>query len=271
MIELRDVRVAYPGAERPALDGVSIQVSPGETLAVLGPNGSGKSTLVRLMNALLLPSAGTVRVDGMDTTDEATVWSIRSRVGFVQQNPDNQIVGTVAEEDVAFGPENLGVPQAELRARVDDALATVGLTGLERREPHLLSEGQKQRLAIAGALALDPAYLVLDEPTAMLDGIGRSGVLEALSALRDRGVGIVHVTHHLEDVLRADRAVVLDRGIVVFEGRPLELADDLDRARELGVDVPSVIALARALRDAGAPVPPEALTAEDVVEALWHS
>lgn len=271
MIELRDVRVAYPGAERPALDGVSIQVSPGETLAVLGPNGSGKSTMVRLMNALLLPSAGTVLVDGMDTTDEAAVWSIRSHVGFVQQNPDNQIVGTVAEEDVAFGPENLGVPQAELRVRVDDALATVGLTGFERREPHLLSEGQKQRLAIAGALALDPAYLVLDEPTAMLDGNGRAGVLEALVALRDRGVGIVHVTHHLEDVLRADRAIVLDRGVIVFEGRPFELADDLDRARALGVDVPSVIALARALRDAGAPVPPEASTAEEVVEALWHS
>lgn len=271
MIELRDVRVAYPGAERPALDGVSLRVSPGETLAVLGPNGSGKSTLARLMNALLLPSAGTVLVDGMDTADEACVWSIRARVGFVQQNPDNQIVGTVAEEDVAFGPENLGVPQAELRARVDDALAAVGLTGLERREPHLLSEGQKQRLAIAGALALDPAYLVLDEPTAMLDGVGRAGVLEALSTLRDRGVGIVHVTHHLEDVLRADRAIVLDDGAVVFEGRPLDLAGDLDRAQAFGVDVPPVITLARMLRQAGAPVPLEAVTAEDIVEALWRS
>lgn len=271
MIELSDVRVVYPGAERPALDGVSLQVAPGETVAVLGPNGSGKSTLVRLMNALLLPSAGRVLVGDMDTTDEASVWGIRSRVGFVQQNPDNQIVGTVAEEDVAFGPENLGVPQAELRARVDDALAIVGLTGLERREPHLLSEGQKQRLAIAGALALDPAYLVLDEPTAMLDGLGRAGVLEALAALRDRGVGIVHVTHHLEDVLLADRAIVLDRGAVVFQGGPLELADDLDRARALGIDVPPAIELARALRAAGAPLPAEIMTVEGIVEALWPS
>ena len=271
MIELLDVSVMYGGAERLALDRVTLTIGPGEHVALLGENGSGKSTLARLCNALILPTGGSVRVDGIDTRDAAALWDVRSKVGFVQQNPENQIVGTIAEEDVAFGPENLGVPTEELRRRVDEALDAVGLQGMQRREPHLLSEGQKQRLAIAGALALDPAYLVLDEPTAMLDGIGRSGVLEALSALRDRGVGIVHVTHHLEDVLRADRAVVLDRGIVVFEGRPLELADDLDRARELGVDVPSVIALARALRDAGAPVPPEALTAEDVVEALWHS
>lgn len=271
MIELRDVSVAYPGAGRPALNGVSLAVVSGETLAVLGPNGSGKSTLVRLMNALLLPSAGTVLVDGADTKDEERVWSIRSRVGFVQQNPDNQIVGTVAEEDVAFGPENLGVPQHELRKRVDDALAAVGLTGLERREPHMLSEGQKQRLAIAGALALDPAYLVLDEPTAMLDGLGRAGVLEALAALRDRGVGIVHVTHHLEDVLRADRAIVLDCGTIVFDGAPLELALDPERARSLGVDVPPMVVLASALRAAGAPVPADVLTAEGVVDALWPS
>lgn len=271
VIELSGVRVVYPGAERPALDGVTLAVAPGESVAVLGPNGSGKSTLVRLMNALLLPSAGTVLVDGMDTTDEASVWSIRSRVGFVQQNPDNQIVGTVAEEDVAFGPENLGVPQAELRRRVDDALASVGLTGFERREPHLLSEGQKQRLAIAGALALEPAYLVLDEPTAMLDGHGRADVLDAIAMLRDRGVGIVHVTHHLEDVLAADRAIVLDGGTLVFEGAPLELAGDLERAQALGVDVPPVITLARALREAGAPVAPQTLTAEGIVEALWRS
>lgn len=271
MIELRDVRVVYPGAEHPALDGVSLTVAPGETLAVLGANGSGKSTLVRLMNALLLPSAGSVHVDGMDTTDEASVWGIRSRVGFVQQNPDNQIVGTVAEEDVAFGPENLGVPQPELRRRVDDALAAVGLTGYERREPHLLSEGQKQRLAIAGALALEPAYLVLDEPTAMLDGLGRAGVLDAIEALRVRGVGIVHVTHHLEDVLAADRAVVLDRGSIVFEGSPLGLVGDLETACSLGMDVPPVIVMARALRVAGVDLPPGAVTAEEIVEALWRS
>ncbi len=271
MIELRDVRVVYPGAERPALDGVSLTVGAGESLAVLGPNGSGKSTLVRLMNALLLPSAGTVTVDGMDTTDEATVWDVRSRVGFVQQNPDNQIVGTVAEEDVAFGPENLGVPSVELRRRVDDALAAVGLTGLERREPHLLSEGQKQRLAIAGALAMDPAYLVLDEPTAMLDSAGRADVLAVLASLRERGVGIVHVTHHLEDVLAADRAVVLDEGRIAFTGSPLELAGDPSGAERLGVDVPAVVVMARALRAGGVLLPADAFSAERIVDALWPS
>ncbi len=271
MIELSDVRVVYPGAGRPALDGVSLTVEPGQTVALLGANGSGKSTLARLMNALLLPSAGSVTVDGMDTTAETTLWDIRSRVGFVQQNPDNQIVGTVAEEDVAFGPENLGVAPGELRRRVDDALAVVGLTGFERREPHLLSEGQKQRLAIAGALALAPSYLVLDEPTAMLDGVGRADVLEALAGLRSRGVGIVHITHHLEDVLSADRAVVLAEGRIAFEGTPTDLAADSERAAALGVDVPPIVALANALRGGGALLPRDVMTPEGVVEALWPS
>lgn len=271
MIELHDVRVIYPGAGRPALDGVSLTIHPGQTVALLGANGSGKSTLVRLMNALLLPSAGSVTVDGMDTTDESTVWDIRARVGFVQQNPDNQIVGTVAEEDVAFGPENLGVAPDELRRRVDDALAAVGLTGFERREPHLLSEGQKQRLAIAGALALAPSYLVLDEPTAMLDGLGRADVLESLAGLRSRGVGIVHVTHHLEDVLTADRAIVLAEGRIAFEGTPLELAADPGRAGKLGVDVPAIVALAHALRAGGVPLGRDVMTPEGIAEALWPS
>lgn len=271
MIELSEVRFLYPGAGRPALDGVSLALAPGQTIALLGPNGSGKSTLVRLMNALLLPSAGCVSVDGMDTRDESSVWDIRSRVGFVQQNPDNQIVGTVAEEDVAFGPENLGVPPAELRERVDRALAAVGLTGLERREPHLLSEGQKQRLAIAGALALQPSYLVLDEPTAMLDGAGRADVLAALSGLVSHGVGVVHVTHHLEDVLQADRAIVLAGGRIVYDGWPLELAADPALAAHLGIDVPPVVVLADALRQRGLAVPRDAVTAESVVEALWPS
>lgn len=271
MIELSDVRFVYPGAGRPALDGVSLTLEPGQAIALLGPNGSGKSTLVRLMNALLLPTAGRVRVDGMETTDESSVWTIRSRVGFVQQNPDNQIVGTVAEEDVAFGPENLGVAPTELRVRVDDALAAVGLTGLERREPHLLSEGQKQRLAIAGALALRPSYLILDEPTAMLDGAGRADVLAALSGLVSRGVGIVHVTHHLEDVLEADRAIVLTEGRITYDGSPLALAADAALAARLGIDVPPVVLLADALRQEGLTIPQDVITAEGIVEALWPS
>jgi energy-coupling factor transport system ATP-binding protein len=271
VIELHEASVTYPGADAPALDRVSLTLEAGTSLALLGANGSGKSTLARLCNALLLPASGRVSVDGLDTSDPGVTWEIRSRVGFVQQNPENQIVGTVVEEDVAFGPENLGVPTAELRQRVDEALATVGLTGLERREPHLLSEGQKQRLAIAGALALRPSYLVLDEPTAMLDGIGRGEVLEALAGLRDHGVGIIHITHHLEDVLDAEHAVVLDSGRIAFEGSPRALAEDPTLASSLGVEVPPLLELAAELRRLGAPLPGLARDPLDLVEALWRS
>lgn len=271
MIELHGVRVVYPGAERPALEGVSLSVAPGTSLALIGPNGSGKSTLARLCNALILPTEGRVTVDGMDTADGDTLWEIRSRVGYVQQNPENQIVGTVVEEDVAFGPENLGVPTGELRSRVDEALAAVGLTGLERREPHMLSDGQKQRLAIAGALALQPTYLVLDEPTAMLDRAGREDVLRTLRVLRQRGVGVVHITHHVEDVLDADRAVVLDAGRIAFDGTPLELVTDPDRAGALAVELPPALVLANALRAGGVDLDPGVLEAEAIVEAVCRS
>lgn len=271
MIEFNQVRVVYTGADRPALDNITLSIAPGESIAVLGPNGSGKSTLARLCNALLLPTSGSVSVDGMSTADEERLWLIRSRVGFVQQNPENQIVGTVAEEDVAFGPENLGVELPELRRRVDEALAAVGLAGLERREPHLLSEGQKQRLAIAGALAMRPAYLVLDEPTAMLDSAGRSDVLTAVRNLRTRGVGTIHITHHLEDVMDADRVIVLERGVIAFEGTPNQLAADPSRAGALGIDLPPVLLLASALKELGAPLPAGVPSAEDIVGALWPS
>jgi energy-coupling factor transport system ATP-binding protein len=270
VIELHDVRLVYPGAERAALDGVSLTVAPGQAVALLGPNGSGKSTLARLCNGLLLPTEGRVAVDGMDTRDDDRVWDIRSRVGYVQQNPENQIVGTVVEEDVAFGPENLGIPPAELRTRVDDALRAVGLSGLERREPHLLSEGQKQRLAIAGALALGPGYLLLDEPFAMLDGVGRDEVSTVLEALRSRGVGLLHITHHLADVAEADRAVVLREGRVAFDGTPGDLLGSPDHAGELGIDVPPEARLTAALRGRGFDVPPEALDAESILDALWR-
>lgn len=269
MIELVEAGFTYAGADGPALERVSLCVRPGEIVALLGPNGSGKSTLARLTNALLLPATGSVTVDGMDTRDERLLWDIRSRVGFVQQNPENQIVGTVVEEDVAFGPENLGVARSELRTRVDEALAAVGMSGLERREPHLLSEGQKQRLAIAGALALRPAYLVLDEPTAMLDSAGRVEVLGVLRALRDAGVGILDVTHHLSDVTDADRAIVLADGSIVFDGTPSDLIGDPSRAAALGVDVPALSRLASELRALGIAVPGDAHDVESVVDALW--
>lgn len=269
MIALDDVSVTYAGEARPALSRVSLQVRPGEVVGLLGPNGSGKSTLARLCNALLLPSAGSVRVDDMSTTDERHVWAIRSRVGFVQQNPENQIVGTVAEEDVAFGPENLGVPRDELRRRVDMALAAVGLTGFERREPHLLSEGQKQRLAIAGALALEPAYLVLDEPTAMLDAVGRADVLAVLRRLREAGVGMLHVTHNLADVADADRVVALSEGALSHEGTPGSLLCEPERAAELGIELPAMAVLTAALRKRKVPVPVGALDAATVLGAVW--
>lgn len=271
MIEVRDVTFVYPGVDRPALDDVSLSVAPGESVALLGANGSGKSTLARLCNALLLPTSGTVTVDGMDTADEAALWDIRSRVGFVQQNPENQIVGTVAEEDVAFGPENLGVPSDELRRRVDTALEAVGLAGMQRREPHLLSEGQKQRLAIAGALAMQPAYLVLDEATAMLDPAGRADVLAVVSGLKASGVATLVISHHLADVADADRAVVLEHGRVAFSGPVDMLLESPERAAALGLDLPPMALLAARLRERGADVPRRALRAEAVLEAIWHS
>lgn len=272
MIEFRQVGFAYPGADaaaRPALASLDVAVSAGELLVVLGPNGSGKSTLALLANGLLLPESGEVVVDGMSTADPATVLEIRSRVGAVFQDPDNQIVGTIVEEDVAFGPENLGVPQAEIRERVDRALGLVGLTGLERREPHTLSGGQKQRLAIAGALALEPAYLVLDEPTALLDPLGRSDVLAIIASLREQGRGIIHITHRIEDAAAADRVLILGAGRTVFDGSPDLLFSMEGGPSALGVSVPPIRLLAQELSRLGFPVPARAVSSEDLAEALW--
>lgn len=269
MIELIDVEFTYPGAQRAALRGVTLTLAAGETVAVVGANGSGKSTLARLCDGLLSPHRGAVVVDGMDTRDEGRARDVRARVGLVMQNPDDQIVGTVVEEDVAFGPENLRVPREELRRRVDESLAAVGLTGLERREPHLLSEGQKQRLAIAGALAMRPAYLVLDEPTALLDPGGRADVLSVLDRLSARGTGILHVTHDLADAAHADRVVALSLGAVAFDGDIGGLLADEELVAGLGLRVPPIAVLARSLRDLGVPVPADALSAESVVAALW--
>lgn len=268
MLVYQSVTYRYPGAKRDALDGVSFTVAPGECVALLGANGSGKSTAVRLANALLTPSAGVVTVDGRDTADSHETLEIRRSVGMVFQRPDDQIVATAVEDDVAFGPENLGLPRDEIRRRVDEALATVGLSGLERREPHLLSGGQKQRLAVAGAIALGPRYLVLDEPTSMLDPTGRAGLLQLISALRDAGTGILHVTHDLSSVAVCDRVVVLDAGTVVWSGGPAELLARGERLAEWGLEAPVATALAAALRRAGRPVPPAAISPRDIVEAL---
>ena len=271
-IALRGVSFAYTagGASRSALRDVTLTLVPGELLAVVGANGSGKSTLARLCNGLLVASAGTVRVDDLDPADPESTWQVRSRVAMVFQDPDNQIVGTVVEDDVAFGPENLGVPADEIRRRVDAALAAVGLTGFERREPHLLSEGQKQRLAVASALAMEPAFLVMDEPCAMLDPQGRTDVLALAGVLaHDRGHGVLLVTHDVADVAVADRVAVLDRGTLTFLGDPEELLGDGQAVAAAGLEVPPIGVLAAALRGLGFDVPRRAMTPESVVAALW--
>ncbi|MDZ4179238.1 MAG: energy-coupling factor transporter ATPase [Coriobacteriia bacterium] len=267
-LRFESVTFKYPGAAEPALRDVSFVVAPGECLAVLGANGSGKSTLAQLANGLVLPSEGSVTVDGVATAESPDPYEVRSRVGVVFQNPDDQIVGTVVEEDVAFGPENLGVDPVVMRERVDRALARTGLAGLERREPHLLSGGQKQRLAIAGILALEPDYLVLDEPTAMLDPRGRVDVLAILEEQRLDGRGLVHITHHVADIATADRVLVLAAGSVLFLGDPVELLERPNRLRELGLAVPPVLELAEELRRLGIVVPPKSVTAESIVSAL---
>jgi len=272
MIRFDDVSFEYvtPGGRVPALRSLSFALERGETLAVVGANGSGKSTLARLANGLLLPTLGRVEVDGMETRGVDTIWDVRRRVGIVFQNPDNQIVGTVVEEDIAFGPENLGVEPAEIGRRVEEALSAVGLEGFERREPHLLSGGQKQRLALAGALAMRPDYLVLDEPTSMLDPQGSQDVLAVLVALRAHSHGVLHITHDLSDAARADRVLVLANGEAVFIGTPDELLGDAGRLEAWGLGLPALGILGCELRKRGGSVPVAALDADSVVSALCH-
>lgn len=271
MLRFDDIAFAYhtaPDGVR-ALDGVTLSVAPGEEVAVLGANGSGKSTLARLANGILLPQEGSVSVDGIETSDEARIRELRELVGIVFQNPEDQIVATSVEDDVAFGPENLGLHREVIRRRVDDALLAVGLTGLESREPHLLSGGQKQRLAIAGALAMQPSYLVLDEPTSMLDPAGRADVLGIVDRLRAAGHGILHITHDLADVAAADRAVVLDGGRVAFDGTPRSLFEQPELLASCGLELPPAARLASELRGLGAPVPAGVIAPELIAEALW--
>ncbi len=272
MLSFTDICFAYTAAPDGvlALDGVGLDIGPGRHVVVLGANGSGKSTLARLANGLLLPLSGDVSVDGMSTADESALRDIRSRVGMVFQRPDDQIVATTVEEDVAFGPENLSIPRAELRTRVDQALAAVGLLGLERREPHLLSGGQKQRLAIAGAIAMQPSYLVLDEPTSMLDACGREDVLAIIAALRATGHGILHITHDLADMVGADTAVVLERGRVVFTGTPYELMSRTELLATCGLELPALSVLGLRLQELGVPVHSSDMSVNGIMEAMWR-
>lgn len=273
MIETKDLTFAYPAEEgkrsEPALRGVSLGIEKGSFVVVLGHNGSGKSTLAKHMNAVLLPSGGAVYVEGMDTHNQAMLLEIRRRVGMVFQNPDNQIVANVVEEDVAFAPENLGVPPQEIRRRVDDALAAVGMSDFARHAPHLLSGGQKQRIAIAGVLAMKPECIVLDEATAMLDPIGRREVLAAVEKLnREQGITVVLITHHMNEAEHADRVIVMNDGLVVMDGKPREVFTRKKELEDIGLAVPDTVSLLFSLREAGMDVPVDAITVEECADAI---
>ncbi|GAB6150402.1 energy-coupling factor transporter ATPase [Clostridium novyi] len=272
MIECKNVVYKYEKAEeesKVAVDNVNLDIKKGEFLVVLGHNGSGKSTLSKHMNALLLPSEGTVYVSGMDTKDESNIWKIRNNAGMVFQNPDNQLVATIVEEDVAFGPENLGIAPDEIRNRVDEALKRVNMYEYRRYAPHLLSGGQKQRIAIAGILAMRPECIIFDEPTAMLDPLGRKEVVNTIKELNERyGITIILITHYMEEAVEADRIVVMDKGKIVMEGTPREIFSNVPLMKNIGLDVPQMTELAYELQNSGVNIASDILTIDEMVNAL---
>lgn len=272
IIEAQDVRFQYEYPNEPpqvVLDGIALSVDKGSFVSLLGHNGSGKSTLAKHFNAILLPAGGRVLVAGMDTAEEDRKYDIRRTVGMVLQNPDNQLVSTIVEEDVAFGPENLGVPPAEIRERVDDALRAVGMYDYRLHAPHKLSGGQKQRVAIAGIIAMQPDCIVLDEPTAMLDPQGRQEVLQTIRGLnRERGITVVLITHYMDEAAASDRVVVMDDGHILMDGTPKEVFSKVEALRAVELDVPQPTELCHLLRQAGVDLPADILTAEECADAL---
>nr|MDD6335524.1 energy-coupling factor transporter ATPase [bacterium] len=269
LIEVENAVYGYAGEETPVLKGVSFSIEEGEFVAIVGRNGSGKSTLAKLLNGLFTVKEGAVRVAGLDASNPDNTRGVRQTVGMVFQNPDNQLVASIVEEDVAFGPENLGVEPARMRELVAQALREVGMQDKARRSVHALSGGQKQRVAIAGALAMRPRALVLDEPTAMLDPVGRKEVLEAVRRLnREEGITIILITHFMEEVLSAGRVIALDLGKMVFDGPPRDFFADAQRVRSLGLDVPRMAELAQCLRAGGMPIAQDAMELGEVTEAI---
>ena len=276
MLETKNLTFYYPAEEgreaTAALKDVTLQIEKGSFVVVLGHNGSGKSTLAKHMNAVVLPSSGKVYVEGMDTCDEVLLLEIRRRMGMVFQNPDNQIVANVVEEDVAFAPENLGVPTEEIRRRVDDALAAVGMSEFARHAPHLLSGGQKQRIAIAGVIAMEPECIVLDEATAMLDPMGRREVLSTVTRLnRERGITVVLITHHMNEAENADRVIVMNDGQVAMDGTPRQVFARVAELRQLGLAAPHTVELLSALNEEGELLPLDAITVEECADAICRA
>lgn len=273
MIKSEDLVFKYVNAEeqteKVAINHVSMEVKKGEFLVILGHNGSGKSTMAKHMNALLLPSGGKMYVDGLDTSDIENLWEVRRRAGMVFQNPDNQLVATIVEEDVAFGPENLGIDPKEIRERVDDSLKAVGMYEYRKHAPHLLSGGQKQRIAIAGILAMRPKCIVLDEPTAMLDPSGRNEVMKTIKEVNKKfGITIILITHYMDEAAQADRIIVMDKGEKVMEGVPREIFSQVEKIKSIGLDVPQVTELAYELQKEGVYISTEILNIDEMVNAL---
>ena len=275
IIRMEEVSFSYERAEAasspqtPALQSVSLSIYPGEFVAIVGRNGSGKSTLAKHINAILTPTSGEVWVDGINSKEADSAFAIRQVAGMVFQNPDNQIVATIVEEDVAFGPENLGVPPAEIRRRVNESLSLVRMGDFALHAPHLLSGGQKQRVAIAGVLAMHPKVLILDESTAMLDPVGRREVLDtALRLNREKGITVILITHHMDEAVLADRVIVLEQGSVVIDGSKREVFSQTQVLRQLGLDVPQVVYLADLLRGTGISITPGVLTVAEMVDEL---
>lgn len=276
MIEIRDLYFSYENEgenknPRNVINGININIRNGEFIALLGHNGSGKSTLAKLINALYIPKSGDVLVDGYNTKDEKDVWNIRSRAGMVFQNPDNQLVATVVEDDVAFGPENLGIDPKEIRERVDSSLEAVNMEDYKKNAPHLLSGGQKQRVAIAGILAMSPTYIILDEPTAMLDPSGRKEVMDTILKLnKEQGKTIILITHYMDEAALADRIIVMEEGNIILEGTPRNVFSHVEEIKNIGLDVPQVTELAYDLKKEGFKIRNDVLTIEELVEEICH-
>ncbi|MBM7549699.1 energy-coupling factor transporter ATPase [Peptoniphilus gorbachii] len=274
MISIKNLSFKYDYEDENAkqiLKDIDLEIKEGEFLALLGHNGSGKSTLAKLINGLLIPGEGDVLVDGMNTKNEEEIWDIRRNAGMVFQNPDNQLVATIVEDEVAFGPENLGIEPAEIRKRVDKALEDVGMTDYKKNAPHLLSGGQKQRVAIAGILAMSPKYIILDEPTAMLDPSGRREVIDTLVKLnKEENKTIILITHYMEEAAISDRVVVMEDGNIVLSGKPREVFSQVEEIKKLGLDVPQVTELAHELKKDGIEISTEVLNIEEMVKEICH-